>query len=435
MWPSGSIGTPSAPGSAPADTAHAAGSKTVRGYNNSTTTTVSSGVTEMDVVLQGGDGGSGARRGDDPIPGGGGAAGASAALTTFAGLELTPVITAGTTSPGSVSVTWRDAPTLEIDTPNTQYYAGASATVTMDISFPAGCQGRYTLELEGHGRIELISALARTPWTFSNLQVGTWTVRARAVPFDPAMGAATAETRIVVVGGSTSSVTLSAPASQMAPGAFQDHTVSVLGRTAASRGFPLVDGSGATTTATVPSPTGAPVTFVTPTLPEGVASVEVTFIPTEPRTHRGAVGSTSIAVSRGQTTTTLTLPTAGKPGVVLDAVARVTVVDPDDARVPTGTVTFERPDGTPLGSAQSTPVRTGRGWAEYATDHVPASPGLARNRRARRALRRHGGLPRVAQRAGDVRPHGVDDLRDGLPREHRRRGRPPGRAAREPPRG
>ncbi len=52
--------------------AHAAGSKTIRGYGNSTTITVPNGVTEMDIVLQGGNGGSGARRGNDPIPGGAG---------------------------------------------------------------------------------------------------------------------------------------------------------------------------------------------------------------------------------------------------------------------------------------------------------------------------------------------------------------------------
>ncbi len=195
----------------------------------------------------GGGGGGGAAGGaggaaGNPGGGGGGAAGASAAVTSFAGLPLTPVITAGTTSPGSVSVTWRDAPTLTIDTPNAQYYAGAPATLTTDISFPAGYRtgASYTVELEGHGRLELISALARTPWTFSDLRVGTWTLRVRAVPFDPAMGAATAETRIVVVGGSTSSVTLSAPASQMAPGAVQNLTVSVSGRTAASRVFSLL---------------------------------------------------------------------------------------------------------------------------------------------------------------------------------------------------
>ncbi len=193
-------------------------------------------------------------------------------------------------------------------------------------------------------------------------------------PGNPGVSGSTSTPVTVLVGRPAATVTLGAPATARA-----DATVTLTaGSVPALPGdyrFVLVDGSGATTTATVASPTGDPVTYPTPALAEGVASVEVTFTPTEPSTHRGAIESTTIDVARGQTTTTVVLPAAGKAGVVLDAVARVRVVDPDDDRIPSGTVTFELPDGTPLGSAQSAPVRTGPGWAEYATDHIPASPG------------------------------------------------------------
>lgn len=155
-------------------------------------------------------GGTGGRAGY-PGGGGGGGAGASAALTEYAGATLQPVFAPGTTSSGSVAITWRQAPTLTVETPALTY-VGETARGHTDIAFPSGFRtgATYSVELEGHGSVSALSNYARTPWSFTNVKVGTWTVTVRAEPWDESMGAATATAQLVVVAGTTSAVTLRA---------------------------------------------------------------------------------------------------------------------------------------------------------------------------------------------------------------------------------
>ena len=407
---------------------------------------------------------------------GGGAAGASAVLSDYAGTALTAQITGGTTSSGSVSVSWRQAPGLTIGAQTTTIFAGDTARIPTHVTFPSGFQvgATYEVTLEGHQTVGALSRFLDNSWSFVDVKAGTWTVTVRAVPWDPAMGTATATAQLVVVGGTTSEVELTTSASRTSVG--DAVTLTATARllhadgtsTAAQAGTvrfyvdgvaqgsahpvggmytptlvftPTSAGSSAVTarysptnpdvsgsesapltieahllpvglTATIPSTgradedltlraatggdipgtfhytlddgAGSPTvpvasadgssSFTLPAAAEGTYTATVTFVPDATRYATETVTTTTIVVSRGETTTALSLPAAGRTATPVTATARVQLDDPDDTRTPTGSVTFATGAGDPLATS-SAPTRTGPGWAEYSAELTRAGAG------------------------------------------------------------